>query len=124
MAAIKTYVIGRSPDCDIVLADATISRKHAELVEGADGRYFLTDRESAAGTWTKVSGEWARLRQAFVAPEEPVLLGRYATTIKALLKLLAEHKGTGPAAAQAADSDQLVGGVMRNPHTGEIVRKV
>jgi predicted component of type VI protein secretion system len=125
MAAIKTYLIGRNPDCDIVLADATISRKHAELVEGGDGRLYLTDRESAAGTWTRRTGEWTSLRQAFVEPEEPIMLGRYATTAKALLKLIAARKeGTGGGGPAPAEPDLVAGGVMRNPQTGEIVRKV
>jgi predicted component of type VI protein secretion system len=125
MAAIKTYLIGRNPDCDIVLADATISRKHAELVEGGDGRLYLTDRESAAGTWTRRTGEWTSLRQAFVEPEEPIMLGRYATTPKALLKLIAARKeGAGGSGPVQAEPDLPAGGVMRNPQTGEIVRKV
>jgi predicted component of type VI protein secretion system len=124
MPGMNTYLIGRSPDCDIVLADATISRRHAELVEGADGRFFLTDRQSAAGTWSHRSGDWSQLRQAFVAPDEQLMLGRYVTSVKALLKLLAQQKsGGGGAAPTQAEPDLPLGGVMRNPHTGEIVRK-
>ena len=125
MPGMKTYLIGRSPDCDIVLADATISRRHAELVEGADGRFFLTDRQSAAGTWSRRSGDWAQLRQAFVTADEQLMLGRYVTSVKALLKLLAQQKsgGGGGAPTTQVDPDLPVGGVMRNPHTGEIVRK-
>jgi predicted component of type VI protein secretion system len=126
MPGTKTYLIGRSPDCDIVLADATISRRHAELVEGADGRFFLTDRESAAGSWTRRSGDWTKLRQAFVTLDEPLMLGRYTTSVKALLKLLAQQKGGGAGAGSAptqVEIDLPIGGVMRNPLTGEIVRK-
>ncbi|MGE0155085.1 MAG: FHA domain-containing protein [Reyranellaceae bacterium] len=122
MPAIKTYLVGRSPDCDIVLGDSTISRKHAELVEGADGRFYLTDRESAAGTWIRRSSEWQRLRQAFVGADEPIMLGRYATTVNALLKLLAQRSQA--ASGVAPESELPAGGVMRNPQTGEIVRKV
>lgn len=127
MADIRTWLIGRNPECDIVLADATISRRHAELVEAADGRFFLTDRESAAGTWTWRNGEWVRLRQGFVVADEKLLLGRYATTVRALMKLAAKRSAGGAAAAAttpaAAEPDLPAGGVMRNPRTGEIVRK-
>jgi predicted component of type VI protein secretion system len=126
MPGTKTYLIGRSPDCDIVLADATISRRHAELVEGADGRFFLTDRESAAGSWRRQSGDWSKLRQTFVTLDEPLMLGRYTTSVKALLKLLAQQKGGGAGAGLAptqVEADLPIGGVMRNPLTGEIVRK-
>lgn len=40
--------IGRSPDCDMVLSDDCVSRKHARITFSA-GRYHLTD-ESANGT--------------------------------------------------------------------------
>jgi hypothetical protein len=43
-------VIGRSSGCQLVLADDTVSRRHAELyVE--DGRWLLRDLGSANGTW-------------------------------------------------------------------------
>jgi len=123
MPAIKTYLIGRNPECDIVLADATISRRHAELVEAADGRFYLSDRESAAGTWTHNGGDWVKLRQAFVTADEPLMLGRYSTTVNGLLKLLAQQKAGVGAATKLVESDPPAGGVMRNPQTGEIVRK-
>lgn len=124
MDGIKTWLIGRNPECDIVLADATISRRHAELVEGLNGRFYLTDRESAAGTWTHNGADWVKLRQAFVTPDEPIMLGRYSTTINALLKLVAQQKaGGGGKSEGVSDRDLPPGGVMRNPRTGEIVRK-
>jgi hypothetical protein len=43
-------VIGRSSGCQLVLADDTVSRRHAELfVE--DGRWLLRDLDSSNGTW-------------------------------------------------------------------------
>lgn len=123
MAALKTFLIGRNPECDIVLADATISRRHAELVEALDGRHYLTDRASAAGTWMREGDEWVRLRQAFVTADQPIMLGRYATTVTALLKLLAQRKATPAPDATATPAELLEGPVMRNPLTGEIVRR-
>ena len=43
--------IGRADDCDVVLKDSTISRKHAELFQDEDGNTFLTDLDSANGTF-------------------------------------------------------------------------
>jgi ABC transport system ATP-binding/permease protein len=43
------YIIGRSEDCDITLADAGVSRKHAQLEVHADA-CFITDLGSANGT--------------------------------------------------------------------------
>lgn len=47
----KTRVrVGRSPDCDVVLDDLSVSRIHAEL-EVVDGRWNLRDTGSTNGTW-------------------------------------------------------------------------
>jgi FHA domain-containing protein/uncharacterized protein DUF1707 len=43
-------VIGRSRDCDCVLGDATVSRRHARI-HYADGRWSLADLGSLNGTW-------------------------------------------------------------------------
>ncbi len=85
---IRTYLIGRHPDCDIVVTDPTVSRHHAELVQGSDGRFYLTDRASASGSWHREGESWKRIRQAFISHEEPIMLGRFATSADALLRLL------------------------------------
>lgn len=36
----KRLVLGRDKQCDIVLADIQVSRKHAEIIEGTDGFYI------------------------------------------------------------------------------------
>jgi predicted component of type VI protein secretion system len=41
--------IGRSRDCDIVLADANVSRRHAELIPGAAGTWTIADLGSTNG---------------------------------------------------------------------------
>jgi adenylate cyclase len=47
-------VIGRSPDCQIVLRDYGISRNHAKVVVGEDGAARIVDLKSKNGT--KVNG--------------------------------------------------------------------
>jgi predicted component of type VI protein secretion system len=91
---IRTYLIGRHPDCDIVVNEPTVSRYHAEMVQGSDGRFYLTDRTSASGTWHRDGESWVRIRQAFIGHEEPIMLGRYATSADALLRLLPPAPGT------------------------------
>ena len=46
-------IIGRAPECDIELADATVSRRHAEVVRDGDA-WFIRDLGSSNGT--KVNG--------------------------------------------------------------------
>jgi len=45
----ETTVIGRRPDCDIVLTGTTVSRRHAQI-RREDDRYFLRDVGSTNGT--------------------------------------------------------------------------
>jgi DNA-binding response OmpR family regulator len=42
--------IGRSPECDIILPDRVVSRRHA-CIERRDGEYFIVDDESKNGTF-------------------------------------------------------------------------
>jgi hypothetical protein len=46
----RVYVIGRSPECDRVLWDETVSRHHAELRRSA-GNWVLADLGSTNGTY-------------------------------------------------------------------------
>jgi pSer/pThr/pTyr-binding forkhead associated (FHA) protein len=65
------FTIGRAPDCDLVLADPTVSWHHAELRWGADG-WQITDLGSTNGTL--VNG-W-RVGQRFaIRPGDCVALG-------------------------------------------------
>jgi hypothetical protein len=41
--------IGRSRDCDVVLADANVSRRHAEVLPGAAGTWMVSDLGSTNG---------------------------------------------------------------------------
>ena len=65
-------VLGRSPGCQLVFADDTVSRRHAEL-RFRDGRWMLRDLESSNGTW--VNGR--RVVEAEVGPGDEIALGRY-----------------------------------------------
>jgi FHA domain/Domain of unknown function (DUF1707) len=64
--------IGRSSHCHLVLADDTVSRRHAEL-RADDGRWLLRDLGSSNGTW--VNGR--RVVEAEVRPGDVVQLGAY-----------------------------------------------
>lgn len=50
----ERIVLGRHPGCDVVLADASVSRRHAEI-RLVNGRHLLLDLASSNGTW--VNGE-------------------------------------------------------------------
>ncbi len=128
--AMHTLVIGRSPDADIVVADSSVARQHAELVLTDDGRYHVTDCGGDGGTWRAVAmrhGEeiWERTRQSFVAPGQPLRLGQYRATVEELLAMRPQDvRGTQPAGAGGGTGEPgLRGPVERDPRTGEIVRR-
>ncbi|MBN2132626.1 MAG: FHA domain-containing protein [Sedimentisphaerales bacterium] len=43
--------LGRSPDCQVLLADKAVSREHAVLFTTDDGRWMVEDLRSANGTY-------------------------------------------------------------------------
>jgi hypothetical protein len=65
------FLVGRSPICDLVLDDRTVSRRHAELRRDG-GAWVLADLGSTNGTW--VNG-W-RIREAEVGAGDRIALGR------------------------------------------------
>jgi hypothetical protein len=66
----RALVIGRNPDCDLVVEDPTVSRRHAELRREA-GHWILSDLGSSNGT--RVNG-W-RVERATVGVGDEVMLG-------------------------------------------------
>jgi transcriptional regulator of acetoin/glycerol metabolism len=64
-------VVGSGEDCELILIDPTVSRRHARLTP-AGGGLAVADLGSTNGTW--VDGR--RVREATVVPGESVLFGR------------------------------------------------
>ena len=73
----RAVVLGRSRDCDIVLDDKSVSRRHAELVRHGDG-FLLRDLDSTNGS--SVNGK--RIREAAVEPGDDIILGTVALTFE------------------------------------------
>jgi hypothetical protein len=57
-------VVGRSRDCDVVLGDSNVSRRHAHLLPGPQG-WIVSDLGSTNGV--RVNGEPAATQQALVS---------------------------------------------------------
>jgi hypothetical protein len=66
-----SYLIGRDPDCDIVIADGRVSWRHAVLgVE--QGRWVLADNGSTNGTYARgPAGQPSRDRRPARDPAQP-----------------------------------------------------
>ena len=125
----KAYTIGRGQKADIVIADTSVSRIHAELVATDDGRYYLTDAGSKYGTFVRRDEAWKQIRQVYVRARDPLKLGEYETTAAKLMDMLPEEKRHAKVTIVEGDveaspkSDLPRGPVERDPETGEIIRR-
>ena len=72
--------IGRTPDNDLVLADLTVSRYHAELRKSASGHYEIADLGSHNGTF--VNGQ--RISSATLTEKDIVGIGHAAFRLAAV----------------------------------------
>lgn len=79
-------IIGRSPQSDIVISDASVSREHAEISRREDGTFDVVDKESSYGTYVKRDGSWERITETVVKAEEHLMLGSYRTTAANLMR--------------------------------------
>ena len=72
LTAPNRYYIGRAPECDVVLAPRSISRRHA-ILDSREGRWLLTDLGSTNGT--KVNGR-------LLTPKTPSVLGTASSKVE------------------------------------------
>lgn len=66
-----TAVLGRSRECDCVLDDRNVSRRHAELRQGRNGDWSISDLGSTNGV--KINDR--RVESARLSPGDEVVLG-------------------------------------------------
>ena len=85
----RKYTIGRAPTCDIVLADESVSRVHAELEFLVDGKLLVTDCRSTQGTvLLRVGGAQINVRQELVSPQDALRFGSVTMPVRELLRAL------------------------------------
>lgn len=98
-----------------------MSRRHAEVVLAMDGRFFVTDCGSTAGTFVLAGGQWKPVRQAYVEPTDQIRFGRYEMAAARLTAL--RGQGSDGSADAGHPAPERVDAPARNPETGEIVGK-
>jgi len=98
----RRYKIGRSDTNEIVIADASVSRQHAELAELGGGRFTLTDLGSTYGTQVWQGQTWAPAAETEIRQDTVIRFGEFQTT---LMDVLSEAQraalGLKPAAPAA-----------------------
>jgi hypothetical protein len=91
----RTYLVGRknsSQPCDIELpvVEASVSRRHLEISITDEGRIYIVHLHPRNTTAVFRGGSWQAVTQEFVDLDEPLLLGKYETTVRGLLALTAQ----------------------------------
>ena len=81
-------IIGRSNDCDIILNNGSVSRKHAEVNKNSNGVYFIKDLNSLNGTFVngkKIKGITK------ISLSDKIFIGKLQLTLKGTAKDLSEE---------------------------------
>lgn len=129
MSRIKTYLLGRSPECDVVIHDKSLSRLHAEVICQEDGQVYVTDRASTNGSYVRDGSGWRKIRQVLLMPGDAVRLGDVELTGKHLrdmcMRRAAKPSGRGDdekrRRQKTEDGLDPAKKKVRDPTTGEIV---
>lgn len=81
----RKITIGRSTDCDLVLADMTVSRLHAELELLENNRLLLTDCHSSQGTFVIRGGHEEKVKQQTVSKHDQLRFGNITIPVSEIL---------------------------------------
>lgn len=93
--------IGRSEANEIVIADASVSRQHAELAELPGGRFTLSDLGSTYGTQVWTGERWTPAANTDVRADTILRFGEVQTTLMDVLSA-AQREALGLVAAPTA----------------------
>ena len=81
----RKITIGRSTDCDLVLADMTVSRLHAELELLENNQLLLTDCHSSQGTFLISAGHEEKIKQQTVSKHDLLRFGNITIPVSEIL---------------------------------------
>src|SRR5262245_23677251 len=100
----RRFTIGRDRNCDVPVADDSVSRLHAEIWLADDGALMMADRGSSNGTTLVRSGQSFPLRVDVLMPGDHIRLGGVVLAVTDLIAAV-ETKTPGaltPKGARAA----------------------
>ena len=128
----KAFLVGRSKECDVVIVDPTVSRRHAEFVVKSESAFELVDCDSKFGTFVRRGETWQPVLREPVRIDDRIRLGQHETTIRTIMSVVVDRLRASAAAAAApldpppqppspAAPRKVV--IERDPETGEIVTR-
>lgn len=114
----QQFIIGRGKTCDVIIADKSISRRHAALIVQDAGKLMLIDCNSANGTVLLRAGVARRIHQEAVSLADIIQMGDVQITVLELLEAL-RHPAVSaptdrkkPSAKNTHGTDTLVRGTQ------------
>jgi len=87
----RIFTIGRSTDCDIVLADPSVSRHHAELSRIENNKWLLTDFHSKYGTFVMDGNRPVVVREKYISSTDILRFADFTVTARTLLEKIEEE---------------------------------
>lgn len=108
-------LIGRSPECDVWLDNAGVSRTHAKVLRQGN-RVQIVDLNSGNGTF--LNGQW--VNEAFVNSGDTVGIGKFSLTLKVAEEALADADPHPAAEPEPVTSNTVF---LRPEETRKILEK-
>jgi pSer/pThr/pTyr-binding forkhead associated (FHA) protein len=94
-STVAKFTIGRDKNCDVAIADDSVSRIHAELSVLDGGKLLLADTGSSNGTAVLQGGQLKRIEQAYVVPTDQVQFGSVVLTVEQILEAIDSRARSG-----------------------------
>lgn len=83
----QEIIIGRSPDCDVVLDHPSVSRTHARVSKSSSGKFQITDLNSLNGTFVNNK----RVHSATLTSKDKIFIGRFQFSLEGTVRNLSQE---------------------------------
>jgi len=128
-------IIGRDPDCDLIIDQADIAGVQARLELCDDGRVYLLDAGSGVNTYLNRHEQWIKIHKIRLCVADRIRFGEHETPLTQLIAAfgkrvdirlddehfsLRRHKSARPNNRDDSTSGAKLARPRRNPLTGKI----
>ena len=84
-------LIGRAPECDIVLDHGSVSRSHASVQVTEDGYLTVVDANSSNGTFLHRNGRWIRIQKVILGTQDRIRFGEQELPLQRLVEAFSQR---------------------------------